>query len=160
MATTGIQARRWWRRKRRSDAAGVRRCAQARAAITAAAITGTMNRKQAWPWIRNQPVSAKIHASRTCPAATEPAATRKTQYMTTYMYGIQSELIAGGCTAPKIPMTARHAAAARSDRVQPLTMATTRASRALLSTKTASRCAFQAVGTTCRPYWNSHWPKA
>ena len=160
MATAGTQARRWWRAKRRSAATGACRCCHTAAASTAAPITGTMNRKLACPWMRNHPVSAKIQASRTCPAATDAAAIRKTQYMTTYRYGIQSELIAGGCTAPKTRMTAKHAAAARSDRVQPYTMVTTRASRALLSTKTASRCAFQAAGTTCRPYWNSHWPKA
>ncbi len=78
-----------------------------------------MNRKQACPWMRNHPVSAKIHRSRTCPAATDAAAMRKTQYMTTYMYGIQSELIAVGCTAPKTSTTAKQAAAARSDRAQP-----------------------------------------
>ncbi len=40
-------------------------------------ITGTKNKKHAWPWIRNQPASTSIHASRACPAATDAAATRK-----------------------------------------------------------------------------------
>ena len=118
MATTGTHAPRR-RAKRRSDATGVRRCAQASASTAAAVMTGTMNRKQACPWMRNQPVSAKIHRSRRWPAATDAPAIRNTQYMGTYRYGIQSELTADGCTAPKMRMTAKHAAAARSERAQP-----------------------------------------
>ena len=83
MASTAIHAPRSRRRNRRSEAAGVCRCSQTPAAATAAAMTGTMNRKQACPWMRNQPVSAAIQASRTCPAATDAAAIRKTQNMTT-----------------------------------------------------------------------------
>ena len=40
-------------------------------------------------------------------------------YGATYKYGIQSELSTGGCTDAKATMTAKQAAAPRSDLVQP-----------------------------------------
>jgi len=57
---------------------------------------GTKSRKQACPWMRNQPVSANIQASWARPEATDPAATMKAMYASTYMYGIQSEFRMGG----------------------------------------------------------------
>ena len=66
------------------------------AARTATVTAGTKSRKQACPWMRNQPVSAKIQASCARPAATDPAAMMNTMYASTYMYGIQSEFRIGG----------------------------------------------------------------
>ena len=58
--------------------------------------TGTKNRKHACPWMRNQPVSAKIQASCARPASTDAAAITKTMYGSTYMLGIQSEFTIAG----------------------------------------------------------------
>ena len=145
MTATGIQVR--GRRKARRLARGP--CCQITAASTAARITGTKNRKQACPWIRNQPVRVRIHRSRAAPAATEAAATRKAMYAGTYIQGIQSRLRICGSVAMKPRSTARTTAAPRSDRVQPYTMPVTIATNALFSTNTASTCAFHAVGTRC-----------
>ena len=145
MTATGIQVR--GRRKARRLARGP--CCQITAASTAARITGTKNRKQACPWIRNQPVRARIHRSRAAPAATDAAATRKAMYAGTYIQGIQSRLRIHGCVATKPRTTARQTAAPRSDRVQPYTMPVTIATNALFSVNTARTCAFHAVGTRC-----------
>jgi len=69
--------------------------------------------------MRNQPVSASIHASRAAPAATDAAATRNAIYAATYRYGIQSELSTAGCTDTRATTAAKQAAAPRSDLVQP-----------------------------------------
>ena len=72
MAATGIQTRR---------AGGANRAAFSRQrrhrtpATAAQASTGTKSRKQAWPWIRNQPASAASQQSWVRPAATEAIAT-------------------------------------------------------------------------------------
>ena len=103
MTATGIQVR--GRRKARRLARGP--CCQITAASAAARITGTKNRKQACPWIRNQPVRVKIHRSRAAPAATDAAATRKAMYAGTYIQGIQSRLRIRGSVATKPRSTAR-----------------------------------------------------
>ena len=47
------------------------------AATAAPASTGTKIKKQAWPWIRNQPASAASQQSWVRPAATDATATTK-----------------------------------------------------------------------------------
>ncbi len=79
IASTAIHAPLCSRTNRRSDARSVCRCRATRTTRTANSSTGTMNRKQACPWIRNQPVSATIQASRECPAANDADAIRNTQ---------------------------------------------------------------------------------
>jgi len=69
--------------------------------------------------MRNQPVSASIHACRPRPAATDAAAIRKVAYACTYKYGIQSELSTAGCNAPRVSTAAKQIAAPRSEPVQP-----------------------------------------
>ena len=145
MTATGTQTR--GREKARQLARGP--CCHTTVASTAARITGTKNRKQACPWIRNQPVSVKIHRSRDPPAATEAAATRNARYAGTYIQGIQSRLRIHGSVAIKPRSTARQTAAPRSDRVQPYTTPVTIATNALFSANTASTCAFHAAGTRC-----------
>ena len=86
MTATGTQTR--GRKKVRRLARGP--CCHTTAASTAARITGTKNKKQACPWIRNQPVRVRIHRSRAPPAATDAAATKKAMYVGTYIQGIQS----------------------------------------------------------------------
>src|ERR1035437_1922382 len=89
MTATGIQTRRRSRKNEQADARGVPRGDHRTAASTARLMTGTKNRKQACPWMRNQPVRAKIHASWARPDASDPAAITNTMYASTYMYGIQ-----------------------------------------------------------------------
>ena len=96
MTATGIQARRCSRKNSPTDARSVAFRGHRTAASTAIVSTGTKNKKQACPWMRNQPVSAKIQASCARPAATDPAAMTNTMYASTYMYGIQSEFTIGG----------------------------------------------------------------
>ena len=96
MTATGIQARRCSRKNSPTDARSVCLRGHRTAASTATVSAGTKNRKQACPWMRNQPVSAKIQASCARPAATDPAAMTNTMYASTYMYGIQSEFTIGG----------------------------------------------------------------
>src|SRR6516162_6312446 len=87
MTTTGTHVRRVLRSH---DISGKYGCLRDRSqritgSATAAALsTGTKNRKQACPWIRNQPARAAIQASRTPPAATEAIATTKAKYAGTY----------------------------------------------------------------------------
>jgi len=85
MTTTGIQAPRCSRKKDLTDAPSVCRWGHRTATRTARVITGTKSRKLACPWIRNQPVSAKIQASCARPAATDPAAITNTMYASTYI---------------------------------------------------------------------------
>ena len=119
MTATGTHTTRWVATKDRTEAPGGAGAATAPRPAPRQVITGTKNRKHACPWMRNQPVSAMIHASRPRAAATDAAATRKVTYGSTYRYGIQSELSTAGCTAARASTTAKQAAAPRSDRVQP-----------------------------------------
>ncbi len=119
MTATGTHTRRCAAKKDRTEAPRRCRCGHSTAASTAQLITGTNKRKHACPWMRNQPVSAITHASRPRPAATDAAAIRKVTYAGTYKYGIQSELSTAGCTAARVSTAAKHAAAPRSDLVQP-----------------------------------------
>src|ERR1035441_6337229 len=125
MTEPGIQTPRRSRKNEPADARSVRRCGHRTAASTARLMTGTKNRKQACPWMRNQPVRAKIHASWARPDASDPAAITNawmrnqpvrakihaswarpdasdpaaitnTMYASTYMYGIQSEVTIWG----------------------------------------------------------------
>jgi hypothetical protein len=82
-------------------------------------ISGTKNRKQAWPWIRSQPASVMIQTSRAAPAVTLAAASRKTTYVSTYMYGIQSEFRTPGCQMARAVMAAAATSAPAADRVHP-----------------------------------------
>src|SRR5579863_8356721 len=115
MAATGIQVR--GRPKARRLARGP--CGQIAAAAAAATINGTKNRKEACPWIRNQPVRVTIHRSRAAPAATEATATTNAMYAGTYIHGIQSRLRICGSVATNPRTTARATAAPRNDLVQP-----------------------------------------
>ncbi len=78
ITATGIQTPRLVAKKDRAAVGSLRRLGQQSAASTASVSTGTNSRKHAWPWMRNQPARARIHASVSRPAATEPAAMRKT----------------------------------------------------------------------------------
>jgi len=117
ITATGRHAR---RRARGSPAADDGRLpGQARIATGTATIAGTMSRKAACPWMRNQPDSAAIQASAQRPAATDASETANVRKAGTYTYGIQSELNTAGCSAPSSPRTAPAASAPRADLVQP-----------------------------------------
>src|ERR1700678_1999511 len=111
MTATGPHTRRCVAKKDRTEAPRLCRRGHSTAASTAQLITGTKRRKHACPWMRNQPVSAMIQASRPCPATTDPAAAMKATYVSTYRYGIQSELSTAGCTAASATTAAKQAAA-------------------------------------------------
>ena len=104
-----------------------------RTATGAATMAGTMNKKAACPWIRNQPDSAAIHASAERPADTEASDTTNVRKAGTYTYGIQSELNTAGCRKPNKASTAPAASTPRADRVQPYTTATTQAANPAFS---------------------------
>ena len=82
-------------------------------------MAGTMNRKAAWPWMRNQPDSAAIQPSAERPADTEASDTTNVRNAGTYTYGIQSELNTAGCRKPNRPTAAPAASTPRADLVQP-----------------------------------------
>ena len=85
MTTTGSQLRRCSRRTELVQDRSRRLRGHSTATPAASVTSGTKSRKHACPWMRNHPVSAKIHASCPRPAITDAAAIRKTTYVSTYM---------------------------------------------------------------------------
>src|ERR1700733_2741711 len=113
---TGTQSR---RSPVKRETTAEKPCRHATTATAQTVISGTKNRKQACPWMSSQPASVMIQTSRAAPAATLAAASRKTTYVSTYMYGIQSELSTPGCQTPRKVTAAVATRAPDTDLVQP-----------------------------------------